>query len=528
MAKMFIKSRALTDKHKILNKPLTRASLNAYNQQQKGFNHRFAKIPRPHQNVHYAKTSIFAAATIKVSLPRSFSTYHGLRNANLIAGTRELLKKRQFSTKARFSSRLKRVKFRSWFTLTSVSLIFFGVVSRNFIDDDDTREVKESQVKRSHSIGSWPLYIYSRLPLNSLSRLWGQLNSIDLPVWLRSPSFKLYSLIFGVNLEEMADPDLTHYKNLAEFFCRPIKPEKRPVDTSATLCAPCDGKVLKFGIVEEDGGIEQVKGITYKVDALLGTHDAPKVEAPPQQFDLERTRKEAHFIDLHGDVKTLTYKKEGDQSFVHPSTSRILSVSRTLVGAEGHKESNRLFYAVIYLAPGDYHRFHSPVEWVATLRRHFVGQLYSVAPYFQRTLQNLFILNERVAILGYWKYGFFSMTPVGATNVGSIKLNFDTHLATNEVYEHEIYFKDKLNQALTEKYKVQERKKLKRDTCYEATYANASKILHGIPLFRGEEMGGFKLGSTIVLVFEAPPNFQFDLQENQQVLMGQGIGRIEN
>ncbi|KAG7696726.1 hypothetical protein KL951_003182 [Ogataea haglerorum] len=523
---MFMKSRTLTENHKILNKPLTRASLNALSQQQKGITRGFPKIHSPHRNVHYRKTSLFAAATIKVSLPRSFSTYHGFPNANLINGTRELLKKRQFSTKARFSSRLKRVKFRSWFTLTSVSLIFFGVVARSFIEIEDNREAKESKIKRSHNVESWPLYIYSRLPLNSLSRLWGQLNSIDLPVWLRGPCFKFYSVIFGVNLEEMADPDLTHYKNLAEFFCRPIKPEKRPVDTSATLCSPCDGKVLKFGIVEEDGGIEQVKGITYKVDALLGTHDAPKIEARPQQFDLKKTQKEAHFIDLHGGIKALTYKKEGDQSLIHSSTSRILSVSRTLVGSEGHKETNRLFYAVIYLAPGDYHRFHSPVEWVATLRRHFVGQLYSVAPYFQRTLQNLFILNERVAILGYWKYGFFSMTPVGATNVGSIKLNFDTHLATNEVYEHEIYSKDRLDEALTEKYNVQERKKLKKDTCYEATYANASKVLHGFPLVRGEEMGGFKLGSTIVLVFEAPPNFQFDLQENQQVLMGQGIGKV--
>lgn len=75
----------------------------------------------------------------------------------------------------------------------------------------------------------------SELPLKTISRLWGAFNSITLPMWFRVPGFKLYSWIFGCNLEEMKDPDLTHYKNLSEFFYRELKDGARPIDFDAAL-----------------------------------------------------------------------------------------------------------------------------------------------------------------------------------------------------------------------------------------------------------------------------------------------------
>lgn len=104
----------------------------------------------------------------------------------------------------------------------------------------------------------------------------------------------------------------------------------------------------------------------------------------------------------------------------------VSDVKSDITKHEHHvRPGNALFFCVIYLAPGDYHRFHSPTNWVVQKRRHFAGELFSVSPYFVKLLQNLFVLNERVVLLGKWKYGFFSMTPVGATNVGSIHINFD-------------------------------------------------------------------------------------------------------
>ncbi|KAG8988644.1 phosphatidylserine decarboxylase 1, partial [Tulasnella sp. 427] len=54
-------------------------------------------------------------------------------------------------------------------------------------------------------------------------------------------------------------------------------------------------------------------------------------------------------------------------------------------------------------------------------------------------------------------------------------------------------------------------------TYSEATYHSASTLLRGQPLVAGQEMGGSCLGSTIVLVYEAPPNFQFNIAPGQKV-----------
>jgi len=167
------------------------------------------------------------------------------------------------------------------------------------------------------------------------------------------------------------------------------------------------------------------------------------------------------------------------------------------------RPGNSLFFTVIYLAPGDYHRFHSPTAWVVEKRRHFVGELFSVSPYMAKRLENLFVLNERVALLGRWKYGFFSMVPVGATNMGSIKVNFDQALRTN----------------------VRGRPP-PPGTYTEAVYSAASPILNGQPLTKAQEMGGFCLGSTIVIVFEAPDEFEFSVAPGQKVKVGQHLGDV--
>ena len=64
--------------------------------------------------------------------------------------------------------------------------------------------------------------------------------------------------------------------------------------------------------------------------------------------------------------------------------------------------------------------------------------------------------------------------------------------------------------------------------CYEATYLNARRILGGMPLTKGEEMGGFELGSTVVLCFEAPKNFKFNVNVGDRIKMGEKLGSLDD
>jgi phosphatidylserine decarboxylase len=246
-------------------------------------------------------------------------------------------------------------------------------------------------------------------------------------------------------------------------------------------------------IVESDKEFAIVNGISYTLSSLLS--DKLSTQKPSQTTDASLPTSTKSTLDVASEVVRSSI------------TSWLTSTPQ-----------KRLFFCVVYLAPGDYHRFHSPVSWIVERRRHFSGELYSVSPYLQSRLQNLFVLNERVVLLGRWKYGMSSLTAVGATNVGSIKIHFDRELRTNSLTH------DATTAGLHGGFA-------------EATYKGASALLGGQPIRKGEEMGGFNLGSTVVLVFEAPATsangesgqcgLRFCIERGQYVKVGQAIAIVE-
>lgn len=108
-------------------------------------------------------------------------------------------------------------------------------------------------------------------------------------------------------------------------------------------------------------------------------------------------------------VKGVTYSL---RSFLGPANWAQQNSTNYLDNIK-HKPNTSLYQCVIYLAPGDYHRFHSPTEWMPLLRRHFSGELLSVNPQIASWLPELFCLNERALYIGRWNYGFFSFAAVG-------------------------------------------------------------------------------------------------------------------
>ena len=127
-------------------------------------------------------------------------------------------------------------------------------------------------------------------------------------------------------------------------------------------------------------------------------------------------------------------------------------------------------FATLYLSPRDYHRIHMPCDGVLKRMIYVPGDLFSVNPLTARGVPGLFARNERVVCVFDGPHGPFALVLVGATVVGS--------MAT--------VWQGVINPP--------------RGPVREWRYDGGA-----IALKRGEEMGRFLLGSTVVMLFPAGP-----------------------
>jgi phosphatidylserine decarboxylase len=261
-----------------------------------------------------------------------------------------------------------------------------------------------------------------------LSRATGRLADVRLPPFALQPLLRLYVRAYGVDLDEAEGP-LDSFGTFNAFFTRRLREGVRPVASGeGVVVSPCDSRLCTIGPVPADGRLEQVKGSTYSVDALLGSEE-----------DAAPFRRGSH--------------------------------------------------ATLYLSPAMYHRVHAPVDGRVVAWRYVPGRLFPVNGAGVRSVPGLFTRNERVALfLDTEAHGPVAVVLVGAANVGRMSLAF-TDLVTNHGHP-------------------------------------AGRTVPAIPVAvgRGDELGTFNLGSTVVLLL-ADPGLAPLAAAGDLVRMGQALWR---
>lgn len=169
--------------------------------------------------------------------------------------------------------------------------------------------------------------------------------------------------------------------------------------------------------------------------------------------------------------------------------------TRALVGGDqglAHQFDHGHF-ATLYLAPKDYHRIHMPCDGRLKRMIYVPGDLFSVNPLTARHVPSLFARNERVVCEFECAHGPMVMVLVGATIVGSMATVW--HGTVNPPRTRDV-----------------------REWRYED---------RNITLAKGEEMGRFLLGSTVVMLF--PKNiltFTPDWAPTRPVRLGEAMATV--
>mgnify|MGYP005840717417 CR=1 FL=1 len=151
-------------------------------------------------------------------------------------------------------------------------------------------------------------------------------------------------------------------------------------------------------------------------------------------------------------------------------------------------------FATIYLSPKDYHRIHMPMAGTLREMTYVPGKLFSVNPTTAAQVPNLFARNERVACVFDTEAGPMAMVLVGAMIVGSMETTWAGMVAPDS------------------------------GGVSTSDYGHLEKP---IEFAKGEEMGRFRLGSTVVMVMpKGAVSWNADQIAGKTVRMGEALGLL--
>ncbi len=217
------------------------------------------------------------------------------------------------------------------------------------------------------------------------------------------------------------------------------------------------------------------------------------------QFFTRELKPEARVIDQSND------------GFVSPVDGRVSQCgeidSRLILQAKGREYSvaallgesyDPVFdhgaFATLYLSPKDYHRIHMPIDGTLLEMTYIPGRLFSVAPFCVNNIDSVFARNERVVCIFSTSAGKIALVLVGAINVAAIETVWAGLVTPKKGLQ---------------KFAIQ--------------YANE------IALEKGQEMGRFNMGSTVILITEnGRVNWLEEFTHSgTKVLMGQKIANLD-
>lgn len=149
-------------------------------------------------------------------------------------------------------------------------------------------------------------------------------------------------------------------------------------------------------------------------------------------------------------------------------------------------------FATIYLAPKDYHRIHMPLAGTLREMVYVPGKLFSVNPVTAENVPNLFARNERVVTIFDTDFGPMAMVHVGAMIVGSVETTWAGVVSPGT------------GGVTSTRYDPQS---------------------NPIRFEKGQEMGRFRLGSTVVMLLpKGAVHWNADKTAGQRVRMGEAFG----
>ena len=158
----------------------------------------------------------------------------------------------------------------------------------------------------------------------------------------------------------------------------------------------------------------------------------------------------------------------------------------------GHYVDGR--FATIYLAPYNYHRVHAALAGELVAARYVPGDLFSVSESTVRHVDGLFRRNERLVMHFRTAIGPAALVLVGALNVGSISTPW-----TGEIRPRKSGVVDVLDIST-----------------------------HPAAVARGDLLGWFNMGSTVILLLPAGAcEWDDDLEPGKTVRMGEEIGELK-